>query len=442
MPETVSLATRDHGIGVELHDLIAELFPLTRSITGPGYRETLSVLERVCGPMKWHRFASGADVLDWTVPEEWEIRDAWIRAPDGRIVVDLAASNLHVVGYSVPVHRRMPLDELQQHLHSLPDQPGAIPYRTSYYQRAWGFCLADRVRRELPEGEYEVLIDAELKPGHVELAEVTVPGRSDAEVLFSTYCCHPSMANNELSGPVVVAHLARMLRRRADPPRLTYRFLFAPETIGAISYLSRFGQRLVDNLAAGYVITCVGAPAPFSYRCSRRGDTLADRLAEHALAHGSQPADVIDFYPPRSDERQYCSPGFDLPFGCISRAGFDDWPEYHTSLDDLSFVTATALGESFELCRRLIDGLEADETFCGTVLHGEPQLSRRGLYPTTGGAWNREASRVRLEDMMFLLNFCDGESDLLAAAERSGRPIWELRAVADMLLANDLLVAR
>jgi len=396
-------------------------------------------LEAVCGPIERHRFASGESVLDWTVPDEWTVSDAWVKDSRGQTVISLADSNLHLVSYSAPVHTRMPLSALQRHLHSLPEQPDAIPYRTSYYHRSWGFCIADRARRELADGEYEVLVDSRLQPGHLEVGEVTVPGASDREVLISTYCCHPSMANNELSGPVVTAALARMLREREQPPRFTYRFLFGPETIGSIAYLSRFGERLRRRLDAGLIVTCVGADAPFTYRRSRRGGTLIDRAVAHVLGHSDWSADVIDFYPPRSDERQYCSPGFDLPVGCLSRGGFDDWPEYHTSLDDLTFITPDALGESFELNRRIIAALESNETFRATVLDGEPQLGRRGLYPATGGGWNSESDRSALEDMMFLLNFCDGGPDLLAAAERSNRPIAALRATVDELRRHDLL---
>jgi aminopeptidase-like protein len=431
--------SRTEAIGEELHALAAELFPITRSIAGPGFRATLEGLERVAGPMERHRFATGTRVCDWTIPREWRIRDAWIRDPAGNRVVSLADSNLHVVSHSIPVHRRISLSELQQHLHSLPGQPDAIPYRTSYYDESWGFCLSDRRRRELIPGEYEVLIDSELVDGRVELGEIVVPGRSTEEILFSTYCCHPSMANNELSGPVVVAALARMLRELEQPPRLTYRFLFVPETIGSIAYLSRFGERLMERLRAGYVITCVGSPQPLTYKNSRRGGTLADRVALHVLEHTEPAHRQMDYYPPRSDERQYCSPGFNLPVGVLMRGWYDEWPEYHTSLDDLSFVTAQSLGASFEACRRMIDALEANETLTPAVPFGEPQLARRGLYPRTGGGWQFEQQRRQLEDMMFLLHFCDGEADLLAAAERSGRSIAALHETADRLVAEGLL---
>lgn len=422
--------------GERMHALATELFPITRSLTGPGYRRTLEILEQTSGPMERHRFASGEAVLDWFVPREWTVRDAWLRDPSGRTVVSLADSNLHLVSYSAPVHRRLGLDELQAHLHSLPEQPDAIPYRTSYYAETWGFCITDRQRRELPAGEYEAYVDADLGDGHLEVGEVTTEGRSSAEVLFSTYCCHPSMANNELSGPVVVAHLARRLAERRPRPRYTYRFLFLPETIGAIAYLARFGERLLRRLAAGYVVTCVGDRGDFTYKRSRRGDSLADRAAEHVLRHGEHPFSVVDFFPTGSDERQYCSPGYDLPVGSLMRSPYGTYPEYHTSLDDLSFITPETLGQSLETYERIVEALESGETLASTVPYGEPQLGRRGLYPSTGGALHAEQ---RLKDTLQVLNLCDGTRDLLAVADRADRPIEELRPIADLLAEHGLL---
>ena len=426
------------ALGAEMHALATKLFPLPRSLTGPGYRATLDALERVSGPMRRHCFATGEQVLDWEVPREWMIRDAWIKGPSGETVVALRDSTLHVMGYSVPIHRRLTLDELQGHLHSLPEQPTAIPYRTSYYEEQWGFCLTDEARRALAPGEYEVLVDADLQAGAIELGEVVVEGRGEDEVLFWTYCCHPSMANNELSGPVLVSQLARLVREREEPPRYTYRFVFGPETIGSLAYLSRFGERMSERVVAGYVVTCAGDPAPFTYKRSRRGSSLADRLAEHVLAHGEHPARVLDFFPSGSDERQFCSPGFDLPVGSLMRSMYGTYPEYHTSLDDMTFVTAEALGETLAAYWRVIEALEANETLVGSVLHGEPQLSRRGLYPTTGGGPDAR-TREGLQDMLQLLNRCDGTADLLSIAVAIGRPIWELRRAADVLREHDLL---
>lgn len=429
-----TLAREASTLGADLHGLIGELFPITRSLTGPGYRETLDRLEEVSGPMERHSFATGEQVLDWTIPKEWTIRDAWIEAPDGSRVCSLADSNLHVVSYSRPVRERLSLEKLQPHLHSLPEQPEAIPYRTSYYREDWGFCLRHDVREALPHGEYEVCVDADLAPGEVILGEVVLPGESDVEVLFSTYCCHPSMANNELSGPVVTAHLARLVAGLADR-RLTYRFLFVPETIGAIAYLARYGERLRERLAAGYVVTCVGDPAGLHYKRSRRGDALADRVAEHALAHHGEPYEALDFFPLGSDERQYCSPGFNLPVGSLMRSPYG-FPGYHTSLDDLDFVRPEALAGSLSAYASIVETLEANETYRSTEPFGEPQLGRRGLYPQTGGG---SLGDQTLGDTMWVLNLCDGSRDLLAVAERAGRPIGALRAAIEPLLGAGLV---
>jgi aminopeptidase-like protein len=423
--------------GAELHGLAARLFPIARSLTGPGLRETLGVLEEVAGaPMEVHRWATGEQVFDWTVPEEWTIRDAWLRGPDGEKVVDFADSNLHVLGYSEPVHRRLPLEELESHLHSLPDLPQAIPYVTSYYARRWGFCLPHERRERLAPGEYEAYIDADLGPGHVELGEITLAGEREDEVLFSTYVCHPSLANNELSGPVIAAHLARLLRDR--PRRFTYRFLFLPETIGSIAYLHRFGDRLLERLRAGYVVTCAGDPGAFTYKRSRRGASLADRAAEHVLRASGAPHRVVDFFPSGSDERQYCSPGFDLPVGSLMRSMYGTYPEYHTSLDDLTFVTADGLGGTLDVYLAIVGVLEGNETLDTTVRHGEPQLGKRGLYPTLGSGRERHE---RVNDMMWLLNLCDGTRDLIAVAERAGRPVAALAAIVPELKDAGLLVA-
>jgi aminopeptidase-like protein len=425
------------GLGRELHGLAARLFPITRSLTGPGVRETLAILAETAGPIETHRWPTGAQVFDWTIPDEWTFREAWIQDPWGRKVVDSAESNLHVLGYSEPVHRRLSLDELRGHLHTIPELPHAIPYLTSYYARRWGFCLQHERLQSLPEGEYEVMIDADLEPGHVELGELVLPGESDEEVLFSTYICHPSLANNELSGPVIAAHLARLLRDRPRR-RLTYRFVFVPETIGAIAFLSRSGEHLRERLAAGYVITCAGDPGAFTYKRSRRGDTLADRAAEHVLRESRAAHSVIDFFPSGSDERQYCSPGFDLPVGSLMRTMYGTYPEYHTSLDNLDFITAEALEETLAMYVAAVDALEANETLSVTVAHGEPQLGKRGLYPTLGSARKTEE---KVTDMMWLLNMCDGTRDLLAVAEYAGRPMAALAPIAAELKTAGLLQA-
>jgi aminopeptidase-like protein len=431
------VGTGTAGLGAELHGLATRLFPITRSLTGPGLRETLAILAETAGSLETHRWPTGAHVFDWTIPDEWTFREAWIKDSWGRKVVDSAESNLHVLGYSEPVHRRLSLDELRGHLHTIPELPHAIPYLTSYYARRWGFCLQHERLRDLPDGEYEVLIDADLEPGHVELGEVVLPGESDDEVLFSTYVCHPSLANNGLSGPVIAAQLARLLRDRPRR-RLTYRFVFVPATIGAVAYLSRVGDQLRKRLVAGYVITCAGDPGAFTYKRSRRGDTLADRAAEHVLRESRTAHSVIDFFPSGSDERQYCSPAFDLPVGSLMRTMYGTYPEYNTSLDNLDFITAEALEETLAMYVALVDVLEANETLSVTVTHGEPQLGKRGLYPTLGTAGDTEE---KVADMMWLLNMCDGTRDLLAVAEYAGRPVAALAPIALELMAAGLLQA-
>ncbi len=415
-----------------MHALATRLWPIARSLTGPGFRESLAIIAGTSGSMEIHRWPTGEQVLDWQVPDEWTIREAWIRGPGGERVVDFAEHNLHVLGYSEPIHLTLPLEELQGHLHSIPEQPTAIPYVTSYYRRRWGFCLAHEDRERLPEGDYEVYIDADLGPGHVEVGEVVIEG-GEQEVLFSTYCCHPSMANNELSGPVLAAQLAAAVRARPKR-RYTYRFLFLPETIGSICYLARFGDRLRERLAAGYVITCAGDRGKLTYKRSRRGDSLADRVAEHIL-RGSE-HELIDFFPLGSDERQFCSPGFNLPVGSLMRTRYGAYPEYHTSLDDLSFITPEALGETLDKYLAIVAALEANDTLASTEPYGEPQLGKRGLYPTLGGP---RAVEQAVTDMMWLLNLCDGTCDLVAVAERAGRPLAELAPIAAKLVDAGLL---
>jgi aminopeptidase-like protein len=421
--------------GAAMHALLVELFPIARSLAGPGIRSTLAALEEVTGPLDRLVFPTGTPVLDWEVPREWTLRRAVLRGPDGSVVADTDDCNLHVVNGSVPVRTRVSLDELESRLFSRPDLPDAIPYRTSYYDEGWGFCLADRVRRALVPGEYEVDIDTDLADGELVVGELVLPGSSSDEVLISTYCCHPSMANNELSGPVVTAFLARWLSQRG-PRRYTYRFVFGPETIGAISYLSERGAHLREHLRAGWVVTCVGDPGSFTYKRSRRGDALCDRVAEHVLHHLAPGSEVLDFFATGSDERQYCSPGFDLPVGSLMRSMHGTFREYHTSLDDTSFVTGEALTASLHMYQQMIEVLEANRWWQSTAPYGEPRLGPRGLYPTTGAA--ADAARV-VGDMMHVLNFADGTRDLLGIADRGKRPMWLLVPIAEQLAGAGLL---
>lgn len=416
--------------GEEIHRFIAELYPVCRSITGDGVRKTLRRVGEVI-PLELHEVPSGTPVLDWTVPDEWNIRGASIDGPDGRRIVDFGEHNLHVVSYSVPVEAELSLDELRPHLHSLPDQPDLIPYRTSYYERDWGFCLPHRRLEALGEGTYRVHIDSTLEPGSLTYGELFIPGTEDGEVLVSVHCCHPSLADDNLSGIGVAAALAADLLDRTN--RFGYRFLFIPGTIGSITWLAR-NRTTLERIRHGLVLTCVGDHHPFTFKRSRRGDTPIDRAMAHAL--GSRPgARVVDFTPFGYDERQYCSPGFDLPVGCLMRGRHGQFREYHTSADDLDFVHPDRLRETVDLCLEVFGVLEADRRYRNLAPYGEPQLGRRGLYAALGGESPATASLAAL----WLLNFSDGEHSLLDIAERSGLDLPVLEGAVAALRSVGLL---
>ncbi len=420
-------------LGEEAYGLLRRLFPICRSLTGEGVRETLSILREFI-PLEVTEIPSGTRCFDWTIPQEWNIREAWIKDRDGNEIVSFADHNLSVVGYSVPHYGWHTLDELQPHLSSLPEQPDAIPYVTSYYDCRWGFCLTHKRREQLREGSYEVLIDSTLEPGSMSLADLVIPGKSEEEILLSTYVCHPSMANNELSGPVVTTMLARELLRLEE--RLyTYRFVFVPETIGAIAYLSRHLKHLKRVVVAGYVVTCCGDPGPFSYLHSRHKDTLVDRVSRHVLKCSGQPYKLYSFLERGSDERQYCAPGVDLPVGSLMRAKYGTYPEYHTSLDDLNLVTSVCLGGTIRMYLRCLEALERN-AFPRTAVLCEPQLGRRGLYPTL----SRSGSAEGVRDMMNLIAYADGEQDMIAIAEKVGCSIFDLLPYAEQLSQQGLLV--
>jgi aminopeptidase-like protein len=369
------------------------------------------------------------------VPPEWVVHDAHVIDPAGRRILDFRENNLHLLGYSAPFRGVLSRAELDEHLHSLPEQPSAIPYRTSYYAPRWGFCLAHEQRERLPEGDYEVVVDTELRAdGSLTIGEAFLPGEEAGEVLVSTYTCHPSLANNELSGPLVSAFLCQ---RVAGWPRrrLGYRFVFVPETIGAIAYLSSHGDHLRDRLVAGYVVTCIGDPAPFTLKRSRRGNSLADRAAEYVLAELPK-SRIVDFFPSGSDERQYCSPGFNLPVASVMRSMYTTYPAYHTSLDNRDFVSFAAMAESVDVYERILRTLDTNVRLVNTAPYGEPQLGRRGLYPSLGAARTVDE---RVEAMLWVLNQSDGEHDLLQIAVRSGVPMEEIAAAADDLTRGGLL---
>jgi aminopeptidase-like protein len=418
------------GSGAAMHGLVEELYPICRSITGDGLRTTLRRLQQLV-PLELREVPSGTKVFDWTVPREWNISDAWVADTDGRRVIDFREHNLHVVNYSVPVRRRMSLTELRPHLHTLPAQPDLIPYRTSYYAEAWGFCLPHRALEALPEGEYEVCIDSTLEPGHLTYGELFLPGETQDEILFSCHCCHPSLANDNLAGTAVAVWLARQLggmRRRHG-----MRFLFIPGAIGSITWLAR-NPDAAGRIRHGLVLSCLGDPGHSTYKRSRRGDALVDRAAAHVLAQGGEHA-LLDFVPYGYDERQYCSPGFNLAVGCLTRTPNGCFPEYHTSADNVAFVRPDALEDSLAKALAIVEVLEHDAAFVNLNPRCEPQLGRRGLYGNTGGITPPGFEMA----LLWVLNYSDGDHTLLDIAARAGMPFPLIRRAAGALQGAGLL---
>ncbi len=419
--------------GHDLHDLARVLFPIHRSLTGNGVRQTLHEIRNLLPPLQIVEVPTGTRAFDWQVPDEWNIRDAYILDPNGDKIADFQQNNLHVVAYSEPVDKIVSLSELEQHLYSLPDQPGTIPFVMSYYERRWGFCVAHSTRVALADGNYRVFIDSSLGPGHLTYGELVLPGRESKEVLLSTYLCHPSMANDNLSGISVTAFLAKWLMGIQDR-RYTYRILFIPETIGSILYLSRHLDHMKARTAAGFVITCVGDNGEFSFVPSRLGDTLADRVALHTLVSRGAKFKQYTYLDRGSDERQYCSPGVDLPVVSIMRSKYREYPEYHTSDDNLSLISGEALGESFEVLARCINTLECNYRYRCTCLC-EPQLGRRGLFPTL----SMKGSVGGFLDTMNVLAYCDGQHDLIDIARRTLLPVETCAGITKRLVDNGLV---
>lgn len=424
-----------HTIGHEIHALASELYPICRSITGAGVRRTLDIIGRhIDIERQW--VASGDAVFDWTVPPEWSIRDAYIRDMKGRRVVDFARSNLHVVGYSTPMCRVMPLSQLREHIFTLPDQPDVIPYRTAYYTPAWGFCMAHRDFEALPDGDYEVCIDSSFRQGRLDYGEYLHRGTSQAEFLLSSHICHPSLANDNCSGLALLTLLARNLSSRWT--RCNYRFLFAPGTIGALAWLARNENR-VPRVEHGLVVSCVGDGGGPTYKRSRRGNAMVDRVMAHVLSRPEWNGTLKDFSPYGYDERQFCSPGFDMPVGLLQNSAFGTFPEYHTSADNLDFIRPEHLARSYRLIMEVIDIIEGDWTPVNLSPKGEPQLGRRGLYAAFGGD---KAGGDAAMATLWVLNLADGTNSLLSIAERSGMAFSDIAFAARLLREHGLLADR
>jgi aminopeptidase-like protein len=421
------------NLGEEMHELCSELFPICRSITGNGFRQSLAILSRHLPDLTTTEVPSGTWCFDWEVPKEWNINDAYIINPAGEKVCDFTQLNLHVMGYSTPIDDIMTLDELQDHLYSIPEQPDAVPYVTSYYKERWGFCISQKQRDNLAPGDYKVFIDSSLKTGSLTFGEIIIPGETSQEIFLSTYLCHPSMANNELSGPVVTTFLVKWLSE-LQGRKYTYRIVIIPETIGSITYLSRNYLEMKKNIVAGFNISCIGDDRAYSYLPSRSGNTPADVAARHTLKHLHPEFLTYSYLERGSDERQYCSPGIDLPVCSIMRSKYGCYPEYHTSLDNLDLVTPSGLLGGYEVIKKAIECLEMDEILAPTILC-EPQLGKRGLYPTI----STKNSGAEVRNMMNYLAYCDGFTSSLKIAEKINQPLWELQETIQRLKKSKIL---
>lgn len=420
-------------IGQQLHGFAAELYPICRSITGEGVRRTLALIQKRI-PLQIFEVPTGTPVFDWTIPKEWNIRDAYIKDSSGRKVVDFRECNLHVLNYSTPVRATMSLGELKPHLFTLPGHPDWIPYRTSYYQPNWGFCLSHNQFTALKDGDYEVYIDASLEDGHLTYGECYLPGRSADEILISCHVCHPSLANDNLSSLTVATALAELLA--GQELRYSYRLVFAPGTIGAITWLAQ-NRETVGRIRHGLVLAGIGDAGAIHYKKSRQGEAEIDRAVAHVLRDYYESPEILEFSPDGYDERQYCSPGFNLPVGCLMRSVWGTFPEYHTSADNLDFIQPMKLSESLRICVSVLDLLENNRRYRNLSPYCEPQLGKRNLYRSTGG----EPIGAQIKARLWVLNFSDGENSLLDIAERSGIPFSAISDAAELLRENGLLSA-
>lgn len=415
------------------------LWPLCRSLTGEGIRSSLKILSEII-PLQFHHIHSGTEVFDWKVPKEWNIKDAYILDPQGNKIVDFKENNLHVVGYSTAVDKDLSLDDLQKHLHSIEDLPEAIPYVTSYYNESWGFCISHRQRKSLKPGNYRVVISSSLENGKLTYGDLVLPSTQSGEqkeILISTYVCHPSMANNELSGPLVSAFLYRLLSQLPER-KFNYRFFFGAETIGSIAYLSQWGEHFKKNLAAGLVMTCCGDHRKWNYKQTRDGGHTIDRICENLLTKNKQLKDVKirKFFPLGSDERQYCSPGFNLPMGSMIRSMYGEYPEYHTSLDNKDFISFGAMVDTIDQTFQALMALEMNQSLVSTNPFCEPMLGKRNLYSAIGGPRIQADEKVLIN---WILNFSDGKHDLVAIANKAEVPVTKLYAPLRLLVDAGLV---
>ena len=420
------------AVGQDIYQLIKELYPFCRSITGDGVRLTLDILKQYI-PLEIHEIPSGTEVFDWTIPKEWNIKDACVKNSRGERIIDFQTSNLHVVSYSVPINRIMSLEKLKQHLHTLPDHPDWIPYRTSYYKETWGFCLSHNQFLNLEDEQYEVFIDSSLKEGHLTYGEYCLQGETSDEVLISCHSCHPSLCNDNLSGVALSAILGKYMK--ALSLRYSYRFLFIPGTVGSIAWLYTNENR-VPRIKHGMVLACLGDRGKSTYKRSRRGNAEIDRAAAHVLKHSRCDYEVVDFIPYGYDERQYCSPGFNLPVGCLMRTPHGRYPEYHTSADNLDLVRPESLADSFLKCLKIFQILEGNRKYMNLNPRCEPQLGKRGLYGALGGQQDAVADQMA---MLWILNLSDGSHTLLDIAYRANMDFRTILAAADALRDKGLL---
>ncbi|MNW42973.1 hypothetical protein D3C74_201590 [compost metagenome] len=445
MQELKKLNTSLNEEILRMDRLFDQLFPICRSITGPGLRETLEILSEYI-PLEHFSLASGTQAFDWKIPQEWIIRNAILKGPDGEVIADFMEHNLHVINYSEPIDNELELEELQHHLFSIPSLPEAIPYVTSYYKKRWGFCIPHKKREELKPGKYHALIDSEFVDGGINFSHAVLPGKSDKEILISSYVCHPSLANNELSGPISSTFLYERLAEK--PRRFTYRFVFVPETIGSISYLYKFGDDLRQKLHAGLVLTCLGGNESLSYKKSRRGNSPTDLMWEHLVQYKEIHGDTRSFTPVNgSDERQYCSPGFNLPVGQMSRTVYATYPGYHNSLDTKEFMTIESLHESVNELEKLIEALEWDGYYVNTSPYGEVKLDKHGLYPDinapgkTGLFSSNDLNdqRVQLSRILTILNYSDGQHTLREIANQCECSILQIIPIMELLLSKSIV---